>query len=360
MDDFEKDLQRILKDSARTPVPAKLYEALESITGDSVRSRSVLRFLPLGIGVTGIALALVTLQSVGALRPDAGSNGASSPAAASATLGSARQAVYSVSELLDARSTGKIRGETVALHGFWTNRLVPHGCAPPDSTPGALEIWCHDGEWGITERPEPIAVLVADSELHPAAGPHLTPYVPKELTEPLFGLPLLDGQPFPPIPIELLGHFDDPAVKDCRPGAQSACADRFVLEKIVAFDVTGVPPPLATVSPTDFPFAYPPAAPFDVAECAGTGPYSFTGWTESSDLNLDEALPPVVYAAVTRDVVVIGGWTEDPEGSGQRFRTWGQRVCYAREGEAGSFTLSWVPGSAYREWEDGRRTPIEP
>jgi hypothetical protein len=46
--------------------------------------------------------------------------------------------------------------------------------------PGDLEIYCHDGEYGITERNEPAVVLTKDFRLVPATGPMLTPWIPNQ------------------------------------------------------------------------------------------------------------------------------------------------------------------------------------
>jgi hypothetical protein len=97
-----------------------------------------------------------------------------------------------------------------------------------------------------------------------------------------------------------------------------------------------------------------------VAVCAGDGPYSFVGWIKGEELHLDQDVPVTAYAAITRDVIEIGEWIDDPAGSGGRFRSMGRRVCFAAEWDDGVISFAWVPGSAYREWDDGRHTPLTP
>jgi hypothetical protein len=85
--------------------------------------------------------------------------------------------VQSVSELLAARAAGEAKGGSYGLRGYWTDRQIGHSCVAPQGQPGELEVYCHDGEWGITERDEPILDANAMGRTKVAAGPHLTPYL---------------------------------------------------------------------------------------------------------------------------------------------------------------------------------------
>jgi hypothetical protein len=273
--------------------------------------------------------------------------------------------VYSVSELLAARQAGAIGGEQVALRGYWTGLLLGHSCVPPRDTPGDLELYCHDGEWGVTERDEPIMTVTRGGDVYPPAGPALTPYIDQDdhldIMLWLFTLPTIAGQPYPPVPIVLVGHFDDPRAADCRPEAQQHCRDRLVIDRLVSFEPDAVALPTPTPTPTPFPPADPPPALFSKADCAGDRPYSFIGWTTLGDLGIDIGDTQAhSYVMITRDVMQIGDWIGDPNGSQGRFRTMGQRVCYAFEWESGTVGFTWMPGTAYQEWEDGHRTPLTP
>jgi hypothetical protein len=268
--------------------------------------------------------------------------------------------IYTISELLAARAAGTLKGGPIALRGYWSERSFGHSCAPPAQPPGELELRCHDGEWGITDQNEPIAELTIDGRFLPANGPHLTPFVPDDLWPGLGQSEIIHGQRPLPVPIVVIGHLDDPRAKDCQPRSAQLCADRFVIDRIADYRPEAVPTPGVTPSPTPFPFDSPPPPPFDVAQCAGDGPYSFVGWIAGTELDLDQAVPATAYAAVTRDVMEIGEWIDDPGGSRGRFRTMGRRVCFAAEWETGSLSFAWVPGSAYREWDDGHRTPLRP
>ncbi len=231
--------------------------------------------------------------------------------------------VYTVGELLELRASGRIGDERVALRGFWTNRDLAHSCVPPQTPPGELQIRCHDGEWGITERDEPIGTLTVDSRFLPPDGPALTPFVDEALAQRLFTLPFINGQHYPPVPIVIVGHFDDPRADDCEPDARQLCRDRLVVDEIVEFDPQAVPTPGVTPSPTPFPFDDPPPAPFAAAKCAGDVPYSFVGWGRLPDYGLDIGGDEVVY------LVVIG---EPQQQSG------GWKVCWAHEWDHGSYS----------------------
>jgi hypothetical protein len=83
--------------------------------------------------------------------------------------------VRTVSELLALRQTGGLHDEPVVLRGYWTFRFM-HLCGLPMGRPGALELWCSDREFGITERREPILDF-GEGGRRPATGASLTPFV---------------------------------------------------------------------------------------------------------------------------------------------------------------------------------------
>ena len=156
--------------------------------------------------------------------------------------------IQSVGQVLDRRRSGAIKGEPVALGGYWTDRTIGHSCAVVVPEPGVLELGCHDIEFGITERNEPILTFNPD-QIRPAAGPYLNPYIPEALLQPLVSLPIVGGQRYPPVPIVVVGHFDDPRAIRCRPQFRQTCLDRFVVDRIVLFNRDGVAPPTATPRP---------------------------------------------------------------------------------------------------------------
>jgi len=271
--------------------------------------------------------------------------------------------VQSVSELLAARAGGDAPRGPYALRGYWTDRSFPHSCAAAlsgDGQPGELELYCADGEWGITERNEAIKDLTIRRQGNttaiggpPAAGPHLTPWLPSIAEmQPLFGLPHVNDQYWPPVPILVIGHFDDPKAADCRKSAQQLCLDRFVIDQVVVFEPDSVPAPTPSPSPTPFAVGDPPPALFTTAACYGGAPKSFTGWEPFSDLDIGIDGPGFVFAMVTRDVIPLGDWWQNPNYPGHKTRSWGQAVCYAVD--SGGMGLGSITGTGFLEIDDGR------
>jgi hypothetical protein len=224
---------------------------------------------------------------------------------------------------------------------------------------------CHDGEFGITDQQEQIFTVDPSGHAKYAAGPHLTPFVSgsKADSRQLFELPVVNGQPFPPVPIVAIGHFDDPRAAECGTAALKRCEDRFVLDSVAIFDPTVVATPAPTVSPTAFPDAAPsglfdPSAP---GVCAGDVPYTFIGWTTTAALKVGFERPGHVWAAVTKDPALLGGpaWNRETEGGGPAFRWWGRRVCLATEAAPDVILYDAIPGTTYKEWEDGTITHAE-
>ena len=268
-----------------------------------------------------------------------------------------------VSEPSAARAAGRLEdGPDPRYVAIWKRNASSgiRAYRKRSSTSGSSSSRCNDGEHGITEENEPIGELTVDGRFPPAEGPHLTPFVPDDLWPGLGQSEVIHGQRPLPVPIVVIGHLDDPRATDCQRKYAKLCADRFVIDRIVDYRPEAVPTPGVTPSPSPFPFDSPPPPSFDVAECAGDGPYSFVGWIAGDELHLDRDVPVTAYAAITRDVIEIGEWTDDPDGSGGRFRTMGRRICFAAEWESGAVNFAWVPGSAYREWDDGHRTPLKP
>lgn len=264
-----------------------------------------------------------------------------------------------VSEVLAARAAGGLQSMSVTVEGYWSDRSVIHSCGAPEGQPGELELYCVDGEFGITELNEPIREYDADFQYTEATSPRLTPYVPNEPAfAPLFNLPFTNGQFYPPVPIIVGGHFDDPRSSDCRAEARQLCADRLVLERVVSFEPDSVPPSTPTPAPTPFPEVTPQAL-FGPEACSGDVEYSLVGWTTLDELGLDYGPEGPVYAMVTKDVIPMGDWVEGPYGPGEGFRWWGQRICWAQEGQPGMMSFGHVPGTSFKEWRDGRHEPGE-
>ena len=269
--------------------------------------------------------------------------------------------VRSVSAAIAARDAGRLGGATVLIGGYWSVRPFPASCPAPMHTPGDLELRCQYGQGGITERYEAILVIRSDPSslsARPPEGPSLVPWVPPALTGRLREA-LYRDPPYPPMPIVVAGHFDDPRATQCHPDLRQACRERLVIESVVRFDPASAPPPSPTPVPTPFPSPGPSGL-FPVEQCAGDVPYSFVGWTTTDDLDTSADHDGHVWAAITRDVIPMGDWGTDPGGEMGRFsRGFGRRVCLTPEWIPGGMEFTVVNGTAYAQWDDGRRTSAD-
>jgi hypothetical protein len=364
-DEFDVRLRSGFADLKLPPAPMSLLSAVAQLEVDatSPRTRRRRRW-PLLLTASAAALLLIA-GSLFTILLSSGANTSAPPVAptptSTPTPGPSGTSL-TVSEAIAKRDAGELGSSQITLVGYWTYRGSSHSCAAPRSNPGELEIYCHDGEFGITERDEAVINYTADFRAIPASGPFLTPFITNDLAQRLV-LPPVGDTPFPPVPIVVAGHFDDPRAADCRQEAMDVCRNRFVIDEILSFDPGSVPPP--TPSPTPTPFPSPaPAALFGPEMCAGDVDYSFVGWTTTADLHIQFERPGHVYAMVTK-VMPIGDWINDPMGSGQKFRWWGQKVCLTPDSEIGNgfnslIEYGSVRGTGFKEWEDGRHEPGDP
>jgi hypothetical protein len=372
MNDFERDLRNRLHGLDLPAAPQTLVRTMESVTLTPVRRRRGRRapFLLLGV-----AALLVTS---GMLMPHRGDDATRRRSTVEPPVAAvvpspypfpdeiAGRHVYSVSELLEERAAGHIEGGPILLSGYWSPQFFGHSCRAPDSQPGELEIYCHDKEYGITERNEfAMTLLDPSGRVQPASGPVITPWIPNDigLAAQLGPRELIHGQPFPPIPIVVRGHLDDLRAAECRQAAIQLCRDRFVIDEILALPVDEVATPGITPTPSPFPFESPPPLPLDLDTCrsvAGDAEFSFVGWMSGADLTqlLDDDLglaDQTLAVAITRDPVKLADRREHRK----HYRLMGRSVCFLREWEESGAQFSEVKGSLYRLYDDGTVVPTD-
>jgi hypothetical protein len=263
--------------------------------------------------------------------------------------------VYSVSGAISARDAGTLGSQTIDVGGYWSDNPLMMSCPAPMHDPNELELYCSAGS-GITERYEMAWTITSNGVETTSArtsGPLLEPYVPSDLRT------RLDPTvPIGPVPVVVAGHFNDPGAATCVPDVREECRKRFVIESILVYDPASAPTPPPSPSPTPIP-APAPSGLFDATQCAGDVPYSFVGWTTADTLNIPMDFQGHAWAVVTKDVVSLGEWGADPNVSGRHFNLpMGRRVCLAFDIDAGGggMTMSVIDGTAYRLWDDGRRT----
>jgi hypothetical protein len=145
--------------------------------------------------------------------------------------------ILSVSEALAYAANGSLGSSSVAVGGWWSSIMAPRSCAPPIGRVGELELYCSDGEYGITELNEPIERVLPDGSVAAGRGPWLTPYLDHTVrgVQELFRVPARLGNAAVPIAVVVVGHFRDARVAGCRPQAADLCRQRLVVERIVQF-----------------------------------------------------------------------------------------------------------------------------
>lgn len=265
--------------------------------------------------------------------------------------------VMTVSELLAARDAGTLVDDRGALRGYWSMNPYRHSCRGPDHPTAALELYCRDNEYGVTELPEQIfEVALPAGTVTEARGPHLTPFLSDDAATLAYtSHPLvINGQLFPPFPVLIVGHFNDPRAADCAPPALELCRDRFVIDRIVEWDWQSVATPGVTPSPTPFPSPPPPGL-FAPSDCPliGNAPYSFLGWTTTKELGIPAQREGHIWAVVARDPVQsFPDWIDGK--NGHRYLQFARVICFRAEWDVtGGMELSFVSGSRERHWDDG-------
>jgi hypothetical protein len=382
MSKLENDLRASLQSLDLPDAPPRLEASLEAVVASPRPARRqpltavglvaavavLLTALVLARPITDTNVAAPTMPGLaGSMAPTASAAAASPAATVYAFPGEVNGLhVYRVSELLAGRAAGTLPKGSVPLQGYWSGYGWAHSCPAPMGNPGVLEIYCHDGEFGITEFAEPVLVRhsVGNMTYTEAGtkGPKLTPYVP-EAIYPQLQLPEdVNGQPYPPVPIVVVGHFDDPGAADCRSEARQICKDRFVIDRLVTLAIDAVPSPGVTPVPTPYQPGPSETPPFEASSCTAsqTGaahPMSFVGWTDGARLQLTSGLDlsgVTVYAAITRDAVPLGEWFKLP-GDTRESLPMGRLVCYAFGGgpNGGGVAFDSLAGTYYRLYRDG-------
>lgn len=137
----------------------------------------------------------------------------------------------------------------IAVAG-WYSQAPVHSCPAPIGPDGRmrstsrLELYCVQGDWGLTARDEPVVdvTITSSSEFTSIAVRHRT--VTGSVLQPVFGLSGIPLDAYPrsgadespatwePIPVVLVGHVHDPGAAACEPDTRQACLQRFVVDHV--------------------------------------------------------------------------------------------------------------------------------
>lgn len=399
---FDHRLRNALHGTSLPAAPASLRSAVEDLpraTGGtaapSLPRRTAWAALAAGLATVAVLgwAAMSGQNGVGPVgpTPSPSPSGSSSPGPTQST--SETLDVLQVSQLLDARADGTLGGEPVGVFGFFSdfrsatdlqgNAIDP--CPPPSPV---LELGCLDIRQGIAENDALIGGFSEEGMWTPdvAAGAVLHPYWPDTLRDDPEAAGLFAAAPedphVPRVPslVVVAGHFEDPRAAACPADASPPCVDRFVVDDVLSFEdqfARASATPAASATP--FPFDSPPPPPSWMANCSrprsDTGPepgdptdfgYAREDWIPKAEMPFEflgsEALPDVVYYAEVEPDIPLGTWQEPVTGTADDYRWWGTSVCVMTE--ANGILYTWVPGSTYKLYRDGRRVdggdPFDP
>jgi hypothetical protein len=380
---FDHRLRSTLHAASLPPAPASLRDALDDLPRTIGTPR---RSLPRRVawGALAASIAVVAFVAWGAIfgqgvvgpggeatpTPTASPSPAPSPTpeASSSTYDATRSA--SSPDVAD----GTIGGEQVIVVGYYSDlRRSPVPC--PSFSGAALELGCFDLRQGITDAEVPVGAFV-EGRFESTQAPVVHPYWPPSLASDPEATALLEvtsataeGSAVP-VSVTIIGHFDDPLAADCPPDADPPCADRFVVDDVIAFDAPAAASAAAAApSGSPFPFDSPPPPPTWMENCtqprdpdtARPGDpvdpaLSSEGWVSKSEVPFDfpthDQVPEMVYFGIVAEAMPLGIWMDDPAAPGERFRWWGTATCVATDSW---IAYGWLPGTTFRVYEDGHR-----
>lgn len=140
--------------------------------------------------------------------------------------------VITVAAAMSARDAG-VAGPFAVVG--WYSEAPMHSCPAPFREVNPLELYCHQGDWALSDRRE-AAVTVKVTRAgdmtsievrgNNLVGPWLQPVY--EGADSLAG----PGEPWKPSLVVVVGHFRDPSAVTCPLEIRQACMDRFVIDKL--------------------------------------------------------------------------------------------------------------------------------
>jgi hypothetical protein len=136
--------------------------------------------------------------------------------------------VWSVTDVLRLREAWWTGDGAIAIAGFWSDGMVGHSCPLQDRQPDGVD-HCRVGEYGFTELNEPAMIIAPGGQVtHQAEGPLLQPWLIGQAAGSVLYGPGMVG-PRPPVPVVVIGRFNDPQAAICPAETRDGCNDGFVV-----------------------------------------------------------------------------------------------------------------------------------
>jgi hypothetical protein len=170
-----------------------------------------------------------------------------SPSAATTQTEAAGLRVMSVTEAVTIRDGG-VDDHEIAVRGWYAANAPGRACARQQfgEPVSPLQARCPDQlQWLTQDREQLTTTTDTSTSWHGPAGPAISPDF--DDLDMAWAAPAAD--PFRPLDLVLIGHFDDVGSARCPADEEAACRDRFVVDRIDSVD--GASQPLSVVDRVD-------------------------------------------------------------------------------------------------------------
>lgn len=140
--------------------------------------------------------------------------------------------VHSTAETLRLRTARRLSG-VVAVSGYLSISGERASCSPSSVPPGGLGSFCHRA--GILADLPESPFNAAEGGVGWWLGPHLHPQFPAGTRLPEEAARTVLAAQGAPLPVILLGRFDDPRAVKCRPGGRH-CGEELAIDRVAWAD----------------------------------------------------------------------------------------------------------------------------
>ena len=235
--------------TAGPPPPARLAsDVMARVSTVRPANRLWRTFAPAAV-VGALAIAIAGASILGNSGPDPSDPGASGPPA-SGSAGDPTQALPAgdvldavgnpirVSAALAVRDS-EIDQQEIAVEGF-LSPLPGRRCRADVQPPNPTRLRCPEDEQWLMEDPENLWETTdsyADGTHRPSGAAFNPSFALVE--DPVVPMPVSDDEA--PVPVVLIGHFNDRRASSCDPSDREACDNTFVVDRVLEVNGTGIP-----------------------------------------------------------------------------------------------------------------------